>query len=160
MRRNDTPTKSTLRLEYNPSLPYWCILSPSNSYDGSRGKLEAADHLIDKTGKLKRGTLDYWCFQLAGLFSANADMPSFWSSRENIEWNMRRSKRRPSAKLSSLAAFTVSFAMATAGRENEAILLPSARAVSNNCIYQQRRWLNKGKIAHFNKRKGGKIVLK
>ena len=38
----------------------------------------------------------YLCVHVAGLFSMNAAMPSFWSLRANMEWKMRLSKRTPS----------------------------------------------------------------
>ena len=41
----------------------------------------------------------------AGLrFSMKASMPSFWSSVAKVEWNSRRSKRTPSARVVSIGA--------------------------------------------------------
>ena len=39
----------------------------------------------------------YLCLKPGLRFSTNARMPSFWSSVAKSEWNMRRSKRIPSA---------------------------------------------------------------
>ncbi|MDQ0997980.1 hypothetical protein QFZ34_003162 [Phyllobacterium ifriqiyense] len=43
----------------------------------------------------------YLSLKLAARFSAKAAMPSFWSSSANMEWNTRRSKRRPSVSVVS-----------------------------------------------------------
>ena len=37
------------------------------------------------------------CLNTAGRLARNAAMPSFWSSVENIAWNMRRSYITPSS---------------------------------------------------------------
>ena len=43
-----------------------------------------------------------YSFLNAGLrFSVNAVIPSFWSCVENKDWNRRRSRRIPSASVSS-----------------------------------------------------------
>ena len=43
----------------------------------------------------------YLFLNCALRLSMNARMPSFWSSRANMEWNRRRSKRTPSARVVS-----------------------------------------------------------
>ena len=50
-----------------------------------------------------------YSFLNAGLrFSVNAVIPSFWSCVENKDWNKRRSRRMPSASVSSYARKSVS----------------------------------------------------
>jgi hypothetical protein len=76
---------------------------------------------------------DYLWVQLAGRFSIKAAIPSFWSSSENIEWKILLSNLSPSASDSSYAEFTVSLAIATAGREKDAILLAISSADFRSC---------------------------
>ena len=64
----------------------------------------------------------------------NAAMPSVWSSVANSEWNSRRSKRTPSARVVSNARLTHSFTIIVAGREKPAIFWAVLTASSTSSV--------------------------
>mmetsp|Transcript_18997 Transcript_18997/g.58481 ORF Transcript_18997/g.58481 Transcript_18997/m.58481 type:complete len:261 (-) Transcript_18997:124-906(-) len=70
--------------------------------------------------------------KFAARFSAKAAMPSFWSGVAKVERKRRRSRRRPSARLSSSAAFTASLHIITDGLPSAAIFSASASASSTS----------------------------
>src|SRR5690606_15587378 len=58
-----------------------------------------------------------WCLQFGWRFATNACMPSVWSAVAKIEWNTRRSKRTPSARLVSNTRLTHSLVIITLGSD-------------------------------------------
>src|SRR5690606_35085551 len=55
------------------------------------------------------------CLKFGWRFSTKACMPSVWSAVAKIEWNTRRSKRTPSARLVSNTRLTHSLVIITLG---------------------------------------------
>src|SRR5690606_33472411 len=57
------------------------------------------------------------CLKFGWRFSTKACMPSVWSAVAKIEWNTRRSKRTPSARLVSNTRLTHSLVIITLGSD-------------------------------------------